>query len=61
MKIYLPEGQEINIPATGLTVEEARKALVSMGYTAVETAQGTALPNGDIRFSRPVGGEKGSL
>ena len=59
MKLFLPDGQEVKIPADGLTVEEARKALVGLGYTSVETAQGTVLGDGNIRFSRPTGGEKG--
>lgn len=58
MKVFIPDAEPIEV-ANGLTVEQVRRNLVSLGFTQVETAQATTERNGDIRFQRAVGGEKG--
>jgi hypothetical protein len=58
-RVIIPDHDPITLPQEGLTIEEVRRGLVSLGYTSVETAQGSVDPDGTIRFQRAVGGEKG--
>jgi hypothetical protein len=57
--IILPDGVKIPFDAD-LSIEEARRVAVATGHGAAATAQGRVLTNGDIQFSRQVGGEKGN-
>lgn len=58
LRVYIPDQNPIDLPDNGQTVEEVRRGLIAAGYAQLETATGTKTGN-EIRFQRPVGGDKG--
>lgn len=65
LKVYVPDrtAAVIDLPNSGMTVEEARLVLVQMGHTAVQNAdyeETVVGSNGrSIKFKRVTGGTKG--
>jgi hypothetical protein len=60
MRVFIPDQTApLNLPGEGLSGEEVKRALVNLGYANLENATYTVDANGDIRFNRPVGGDKG--
>ena len=57
MRVFIPDYAPMDFPETQ-TIEQTRKILIDNGISTVEGASARQDANGDIHFTRNIGGEK---